>query len=181
MFKETREVVEEMLITGFLEDSVHEFEVCCRRAIESVLAAPTMNAGRFAISRVMNCIYRTTCTILSENEDYSATIAVGVDSSDLAALVPADSELEMQLDAVAEITNVLSGSFVTHRRFSERFGAVPPSLPAFANGRSPGGQSPGRDSWCIQGQLRVNSVKVFVGVAIRKSAREGIFPCKNPL
>lgn len=196
MIRDAKEVVEEVLIAGFLEDSVHEFEVCCRRAIEGVLAVPTMNAGRFGISPDLENPYRTACMIRSENEEYSVIIVFGFDPAELAALVTADSELDMQLDAVAEITNVLSGRFVTPHRFSERFGAVSPSLPFFANGgsdaggghavgnpagRNPAEKSPSRDSWCIQGQLRVNSVRVFLGVAIGKTAREGSFSCKNPL
>lgn len=176
MIKEINESVEDERTMVFLENSVHEFEICCRRSIESVLAAPTMNAGRFGLSPTLNRRYRTTCNIHSGNEAYFVTITFGVDSADLAALVPGNSELAMQLDAVGEITNVLSGSFITHRRFSENFGVIPPSLPVFVNGGHAA-----QNSWCIQGQLRVNSVKVFLGVAIGKTVREGCFPCKNPL
>ena len=175
MIKEIRDGLTEDRATRFLEHSVFEFEVCSRRAIESVLSTPTLNAGSFGLSRNFSGQFSTACHIQAGNSEYLVTVVFGVETKDLASLVPGYSEMEMQLDAVSEVTNVLSGSFVTHHRFAEQFGVIPPSLPFFV----PIGHIM-RDSWCIQGLLRVNSVKVFLGVAVNRAEGEGRFPCKDP-
>lgn len=151
----------------FLREAMPDFEICARRAVECILAVPTYIPKGFTLSPVMNSSTSFTCFIQAGNSEYSATLSLGLNQTDLEELMPGVSDGDMLMDTVGEITNVIAGSFLGRKSFQEPFGSMLPSPPLFSKGGTMV-----QKSWCIHGVLKANGVKIFLDFMIKSAKKD---------
>ena len=150
----------------FLEDAVFLFEARARRSVECVLGASTRVARAFSVAPVLVNTFSVSGIIQAGNPDFVAAVISGANAPDLDELIPSVDDMDMRLDAIGEITHVLAGNLLSHPYCLSRLGVMSPSLPVFVHGGTTI-----RKSWCIQGTLLVNSVKLFIGFAVERTAK----------
>jgi hypothetical protein len=107
------------------------------------------------------------CLIPNSNLQYLAQLAVGVSKEDLPELFPAETEARLRLDALGEMSNVVSGLLMADEDFLERFGHLKPSTPFFSEGAFTDRMDTG-----IRGSVTVGGRLLAFHLTIRKAGRE---------
>lgn len=146
--------------SDLLGDCLSDFEVCARRAVESILRSPT-RMGRLFSPGDRRTGIPIMCQVDSENSDFWVSIGLGVRPEDLPALMGPVADPALRADVAGEIVNTLAGNFLGRKAFAARCGQVPPSLPFF------GGKGTIKDEIeRFEGIMRINSVEVSFTLAV---------------
>lgn len=153
----------------FLETILPNFEVCARHAVERVLDLPTSAPRDFQVAPSMTNMSSLCCIIECWNSDYSLTLSVGINKTDLGGLVPGVSSEDLALDALGEVANVIAGRVMGIPGIEDHFGSVAMSPPLFSNG---GVTS--KKACSIQGVLVAKTARLFLGFAISVNEKESI-------
>jgi hypothetical protein len=143
-----------------LKEMAPVFETCARRAIESILSDSTRVIKVFkpAVGFYNPC--STTCLMQSGNDDYSITVSLGIETTDLENLLPVSAERRM--DIIGEIVNQTAGTFLGNPAFVSRFGSVPGRVPIFLPG-----STILQNAACLQGMLEVRGIRLFLGAVVQ--------------
>jgi hypothetical protein len=153
----------------FLEEILSDFEVCARRAVERVLDLPTLVQRDFKVAPAMTNMSSLCCIIECWNSEYSLTLSVGVNKTDLGGLVPGVDSEEMALDALGEVANVIAGRVMGIPGLEEHFGRMAMSPPLFSNG---GVTS--KKTCSIHGMLVAKAARLFLGLAVAVNEKETV-------
>jgi hypothetical protein len=152
----------------FLKDILPDFEVCARHAVERVLDLPTLAPRDFKVESSMTNMSSLCCIVECWNGEYSLTLSVGINKTDLEGLVPGAGE-EFALDALGEVANVIAGRMMGIPGFEHHFGRMAMSPPLFSNG---GVTS--KKACAIHGMLVARTARLFLGFAIAANDKEGM-------
>lgn len=98
------------------------------------------------------------CLVQGWNRDYSLTLSVGIDKTDLGILVPGAGSEDIALDALGEVANVIVGRVLGIPGFADHFGHMAISPPLFSNEGIRSNQA-----CAMHGVLVVNSTQLFIG------------------
>lgn len=153
----------------FLEDILPNFEICARHAVERVLDLPTLAPKDFQVLSFMTNKSSLCCIIECWNSEYSLTLSVGINKTDLGCLVPGVSNEDIALDALGEVANVIAGRTLGLPGLEGHFGAMAMSPPLFSNG---GVTS--KKACCIHGMLVAKAARLFLGFAIAVNEQETV-------
>jgi CheY-specific phosphatase CheX len=153
----------------FLKETLSDFEVCARHAVERVLALPTMAPRDFKVESSMTNMSSLCCIIECWNGEFSLTLSVGINKTDLGSLIPGVESEEIALDALGEVANCIAGQVMGISGFEDHFGRMAMSPPLFSNG---GVTS--KKACAIHGVLVAKAARLFLGFAIAAIEKEGI-------
>lgn len=153
----------------FLKDILPDFEVCARHAVERVLDLPTLAPRDFKVESSMINMSSLCCLVECWNTEYSLTLSVGINKTDLSCLVQGADDEEMALDALGEVANVTAGRVLGIPGLENHFGRMAMSPPLFSNG---GVTS--KKACSIHGVLVAQSARLFLGFAIAVNEREPV-------
>jgi hypothetical protein len=153
----------------FLKDILPDFEVCARHAVERVLALPTLAPRDFKVESSMTNMSSLCCIIECWNGEYSLTLSVGINKTDLGGLISGEGSEEIALDALGEVANVIAGQVMGIPGFEDHFGRMAMSPPLFSNG---GVTS--KKACAIHGVLVAKTARLFLGFAIAANDKEGM-------
>jgi hypothetical protein len=153
----------------FLQEILPDFEVCARHAVEGVLDLPTLAPRDFALASSMTNASSLCCIIECWNSEYSLTLSVGINKTELGELIPGVKDEEIVLDALGEVANVIAGRAMGIRGLEDHFGRMAMSPPLFSNG---GVTS--KKACSIHGVLVAKSVRMFLGLAIAANGKERV-------
>ena len=151
----------------FLKEILPDFEVCARHAVERVLDLPTLALRDFKVEPCMTNLTSLCCIIECWNSEYSMTLSVGVNKTDLGGLVPGENSEEIALDALGEVANVITGRVLGIPGLEDHFGRMAMSPPLFSNG----GVTSKR-ACAIHGVLVAKTTRLFLGFAITVNDKE---------
>ncbi len=153
----------------FLKEILPDFEICARQVVERMLDLPTLARKNFKVASTMTNMASLYCIIECWNKDFSSTLSVGINKTDLSGLVPGVSSEEIALDALGEVTNVIAGRVMEIPGFEDHFGEMSMSPPLFSNG---GVTS--KKTCSIHGELAAKSSRLFLGFAITMNEKETV-------
>lgn len=158
---------ENKIAIAFLTDILPNFEVCARHAVEGVLDLHTKAPRGFKVVPAMTNSSSLCCIIQCWNADYSLTLSVGINKTDLEILIPGANSEDMAMDALGEVANVIAARVLAIPGFEEHFGHMAMSPPIFSSG----GVTLKR-ACAIQGVLSVNSTRLFLGFSMTANDKE---------
>jgi len=163
------EICSDPITHVFLKEILPDFEVCARHALERVLDVPTLAPRDFKVTPSMTNMSSLCCIIECWNSEYSLTLSVGINKTDLGGLVPGVSKEDIALDALGEVANVIAGRVMGIPGLEEHFGRMAMSPPLFSNG----GVTSKR-ACAIHGVLMTKSARLFLGFAITVNEKETV-------
>lgn len=150
-----------------LGDCLSDFEVCARRAVESIVGSPTLMCRRFS-TRLGAEEIPALCTIRSGNGTFDVHLSMGLRSEEVAPFLGRIASSRRRLDMLGEVLNTLAGNFLGRDTFIAKCGEIAPSLPFFGESDTIKG-----GSRVIEGVMQINSVHVRFTLTVCESAGEG--------
>lgn len=152
---------------AFLQEILAHFEMCARHAVEAVLDMPTLAARQFRVASSMTDQSSLGCLVQCWNAQYSLTISVGINKTDLDTLIPGTPDEDMALDALGEVANVIAGGVLKIPGLIDHFGFMCISPPLFSNG-----EDASTKACSILGTLQTNSSRLLLGFAVAMNEKE---------
>jgi hypothetical protein len=153
----------------FLKEILPDFEVCARHAVERILELPTLAPRNFQVEPSMTNMSSLCCIVECWNAEYSLTLSVGINKTDLGCLVRGSGDEDLALDALGEVANVIAGRALGIPGLEDHFGSMSMSPPLFSNG----GVTTKR-ACSIHGVLVAQTARLYLGLAIAVNEKETV-------
>lgn len=136
-------------------------------AVKAIIEAEVDVAEPFHVTHSPPTGSSLFCLIPNSNTEYHAQLAVGIAKEDLPGLFPAETEARLRLDALGEMSNVVSGLLMADEDFLQRFGHLKPSTPFFSEGAFSDRMDAG-----LRGSVTANGIPVSFHLTVRKAGQE---------
>lgn len=136
-------------------------------AVKAILEAEATVREPFQVTIAPPSGSNLFCLIPNSNPQYLAQLAVGISKDDLPSLFPAETENSLRLDALGEMSNVVSGLFMADEDFLGRFGHLRPSTPFFSEGAFTDRKDAG-----LRGSVAANGFLIGFHLTVRRAGRE---------
>jgi hypothetical protein len=144
-----------------LAECLSDFEVCARRAVESILRVPTRVRRGFVAVQAGKDRHPVLCSVRCENGDLSVCMSMGMSPGDLERLMESFPDPRRRLDIIGEIMNTLAGNFLGRQAFLSKYGEFTTSLPQFGEKCDTSGEDE-----AIEGTMEILTAKVRFRLAV---------------
>ncbi len=102
------------------------------------------------------------CILPTGSIKYHGQLVVGIVEEDIEQLFPGEMDPRVRKDAIGEIANVISGTFVADDKFIANFGYLRPSTPFFSEGAFTD-----RKDWGLVGRVEANGKEIMIQFSMR--------------